>query len=225
MSKAQKQVFGPKAKSRRGRPSKREQALRGDARDILMNAAHEVMVDRDSIEISVGDIADRAGQSPAVVQYHFGGKDGLLRALLRRGTDRAVVQLTELARMDLPAEKKLRYHIRGLIRAYYEAPYVNQLMRHISDSAPGEEREEVFREFASPLADFYAALIDQGVAEGVFQRVRPMHLYMMVVGSADHIFARRKSLPALFGIPELTDESRNDYTEFLTGIILGGLRR
>lgn len=127
--------------------------------------------------------------------------------------------------MPLPAEKKREYHVRGLIKAYYEAPYVNQLMRYVSEAAPEGDREAVFREFARPLADFYASLIDQGVAEGVFRPVSPMHFYMMVVGASDHIFARRKSLPALFDAPDINDQMRREYTEFLTGILLNGLRR
>ncbi len=211
-------------KPKRGRPSKEDQLRRGDAREILINAAHEAMVDKDSVDISVVEIAERAGQSAAVVQYHFGGKEGLLHALLKRGTDRAMIQLAELAQMRMPAEKKLLYHIRGLIQAYYDAPYVNQLLRQLSEAAPDSEKEAVFREFAQPLAKFYEVVIAQGVEEGVFKPISPVLFYMAVVGASDHLFARRRSLPALFDVPDITDDMRQQYSDFLADMILNGIR-
>ncbi|WP_158969705.1 TetR family transcriptional regulator [Chachezhania sediminis] len=211
-------------RTRRGRPSKVEQERRGDIREILLSAAHDAMIAKDSIDVSIHEIADRAGQSPAVVQYHFGGKEGLLHALLKRGTDRAVTQLADLAQMEMSADRKLRYHIRGLIKAYYEAPYVNMLMRHLSEGVPAEEGEAVFREFARPLADFYEVVIAQGVSEGTFRPISPPLFYMMLVGASDYIFARRRMLPALFAIPDMTDTLRQQYAEFLAEIVLTGIR-
>lgn len=222
--KEMKRVPGPQRKPKRGRPSKEDQLRRGDAREILLSAAHQAMLDKDSVDISVVEIAERAGQSPAVVQYHFGGKEGLLHALLKRGTDRAVMQLSDLAKLEMPADKKLLYHIRGLIRAYYEAPYYNQLLRHLSETAPDSEKETVFREFAQPLANFYKVIIAQGVEEGVFKPVSPMLFYMTVVGASDHLFARRRTLPALFDIPDITDDMREQYADFLADLILNGIR-
>jgi TetR/AcrR family transcriptional regulator len=213
-----------KPRSRRGRPSKQETARRGDARQLLLDAAHEAMIAKDSVDVSVMEIAERAGQSPAVVQYHFGGKDGLLRALMRRGTDRSVAQLTELAGLDMPADRKLAAHIRGLVNAYYQAPYVNALFRHLSDLAPEGETEAVFREFSQPIVRFYEKVLAQGVAEGLFRDVSVMHLYMLIVGASDHIFARRKSLPVLFGVETMDDVQRRSYSDFLTDMVLTSLR-
>lgn len=226
--KATKPEPGPrpvKAKAKRGRPSKQEQARRGDPRELLLDAVHEVMVAKNSIDVSVAEIAERAGQSPAVVQYHFGGKAGLLQALMRRGADRSVAQLSDLIRMDLSPERKIAAHIRGLVKAYYQAPYVYALFRYLSDSAPEGEEEAVFREFAQPIVEFYDSVLAQGYAEGVFKKVSSMHMYMMVVGASDHIFARRRLLPALFGVDEITDEERRNYSDFLTEMVLNGLRR
>ena len=214
-----------KAKPKRGRPSKVEQERRGDPRQILLDAAHQAMVEKDTIDVSIVDIAEGAGQSPAVIQYHFGGKDGLLRALMSRGTEISVAQLSQLRLMDLTAEQKLTAHIRGLMKAYYQAPYVNALFRHLSDVAPDGEKEGVFREFAQPIVEFYEDVLRQGREEGSFKPVSAMHLYMLIVGASEHIFARRKSLPVLFGVSEITNEARREYSDFLTGVVLAGIRR
>ncbi|XEU22806.1 TetR family transcriptional regulator [Tistrella mobilis] len=205
---------------RRGRPSKAEQARRGDARPALIEAAHELMLLKNSIDVSVVDIANRLGQSAAVVQYHFDGKDGLLWAVLRRGTNRAVEQLTNLKTEDIPADQKLRYHIRGLLKAYYDAPYVNALMHHLSENSGPGGRDAVMMEFARPLVDFYEAVLAQGVREGIFRPVEPMFVYMMLIGASDYIFSRRSALPALFDVSDLTDAIRRDYTDFLTTSLL-----
>ena len=52
--------------------------------DKLLVAAGELMIERNSVEISLADIAQKSGVNAALVKYHFGNKDGLLLALLER---------------------------------------------------------------------------------------------------------------------------------------------
>jgi AcrR family transcriptional regulator len=50
----------------------------------LLKAAGELMTERNSIDISLSELAKKSGINAALVKYHFGNKDGLLLALLAR---------------------------------------------------------------------------------------------------------------------------------------------
>ncbi|WP_256849209.1 TetR/AcrR family transcriptional regulator, partial [Pantoea sp. Ft+CA_17] len=59
-------------------------AGRNPTADKLLLAASELMIESNSIEVSLSEIAQRSGVNAALVKYHFGNKDGLLLALLAR---------------------------------------------------------------------------------------------------------------------------------------------
>ncbi|KEQ53411.1 TetR family transcriptional regulator [Sphingobium chlorophenolicum] len=195
---------------------------RPDMREYLMQTASEIMIAKDSSEVSLSEIAEKANHSPALVQYHFGNKQGLLHAILERDGRRALAQLHELMDLDLPAVEKLRIHISGLVSAYQRAPYLNRLIHYMIQSEDQEVSGKVFTVFIEPLAKFYEVILAEGVASGQFRDIPPMHLFFIVTGASDQLFYRSNTL-RVFGISEVTEEVKKDYVRSVTGIILGGL--
>ncbi len=63
---------------------------RGDARELLLEAAAEVFAEKGFQAASVEEIAARAGFSKGAVYWHFDGKDDLFFALLEERVDRRV---------------------------------------------------------------------------------------------------------------------------------------
>ena len=52
-------------------------------RKALIGAALREISDRGSLDVTVAQIAERAGVSPALAHHYFGGKDGLIHATMR----------------------------------------------------------------------------------------------------------------------------------------------
>ena len=52
---------------------------------ILLRAAAELVTERGLVEISMRDVAERAGVTPAMITYYFEGKEGLWQALMQAG--------------------------------------------------------------------------------------------------------------------------------------------
>lgn len=52
-------------------------------RRALIGAALREISDRGSLDVTVAQIAERAGVSPALAHHYFGGKDGLIHATMR----------------------------------------------------------------------------------------------------------------------------------------------
>ena len=75
--------------------------LGASARDILLDAARDLMIETGSSDVSLHALARRAGVTAPLVKYYFGGKEGLLTALVDRalaaGQLAAIDRITERA--------------------------------------------------------------------------------------------------------------------------------
>lgn len=65
----------------RGRPRSGD---RQDLSDRLLSALRSELNEKSYAEITLKEVADRAGTSQEMVRYYFGGKDGLITAMLRQ---------------------------------------------------------------------------------------------------------------------------------------------
>src|SRR3954462_11602501 len=92
--------------------------VRNTTADRLLVAASELMIERNSIDVSLSDIAQKSGVNSALVKYHFGNKDGLLLALLGPNAATEGTQLEYLRAQPIPPTAKLKLHIAGIIGAY-----------------------------------------------------------------------------------------------------------
>lgn len=213
----------PPKRKKRGRPPLKQSPGRLDTRDYLMQAASELMISKDGADVSLSEIAEKSGLSPALVQYHFGSKEGLLLALIERDGLAGIDKLAALSKADVPAIDKLRLHVGGLINAYFRAPYMNQLLNILMRGDETETSRRVGELIIKPIVDFQAHLLEQGRREGVFCEVPPVEFYFMTVGACDHLFARRGALNQVFGIPEVTETLKRDYARFLIDTVLRGI--
>lgn len=58
-----------------------------DRRAEILHAAVDIFAERDVEQVSVGEIAERAGASPALIYHYFGGKAGLAEEALNTAAD------------------------------------------------------------------------------------------------------------------------------------------
>lgn len=210
-------------KAKRGRPKRADVELRGNTREGLLQAASELMISKNSVDISLAEVAEITNKSAGLIVYHFSNKEGLLLALLERDAAKAVEQLRELSGMKLPVQKKMRMHIGGLINAYYKTPYANRLLHELMQNASSESAQRVSEIFLKPIADFQRDLLEQGLREGVFREVDPTDFYFIVVGACDHLFARRCVLTHIFDIGEITEHIKKRYSHSLVDMVMAGI--
>jgi TetR/AcrR family transcriptional regulator len=188
-----------------------------------MQAVHAVMVENGSLNFSLNEIAVKTGLSSALVQYHFGSKEGLLLAQLDRVSARAVEQLRGLAEASLPAVVKLRLHIGGLVNAAFKAPYLNTMLHAMTQDQASDTARRVSELIFSPIAKFQRELLEQGIREGVFRPISPAMFYFIVTGACDHMFWRGSALKDVFGIDAITPEMKTEYARLITSMVLGGI--
>ncbi len=188
----------------------------------LLEAAGDLMVERNSTDISLSDIAQKSGVNAALVKYHFGNKDGLLLALLARDAGAEMANLAFVLDQPISPIEKMRRHIAGIINAYYRVPYLNRLIHLLLHQGSEATSKEVHRFFINPLFDFVRRLLDEGVAAGEFRKVDPALFYISLNGACDHLFYGRQMNARFLG-SRITDEIRRQYISHMTKLILGGL--
>ncbi len=203
--------------------AKKPRDARTPAAVALLNATAELLSEVTSIDVSLNEISQRASVNSAMIKYYFGNKEGLLLALLERDAEAAMASLKALGEMDIPARKKLKIHINGIINAYYRSPYINRLIHHMVESGSPSASRRVAQIFIEPMIDVYRVIVAQGVREGTLKDVDPGLLYYCLVGAADHIFHAGYSVPSTIGVERLDDGIKQKYAELVCDIYLRGL--
>ncbi len=191
------------------------------SRAILLNAAADLMIERNSIEVSLNEIAQRSQLNSALVKYYFGSKNGLMLALCENVLGAGLEQLKGLVEMDLPVVEKLKLHIKGIINVYFRYPFVNRLIHAMLMEQ--ELAIRVSETISKPLAETQRLLLQEGMESGQFKRVDPMMFYFIVLGACDQLFFGQHVLNHAFGIDRIDEELRRDYTNALLDLVLGGI--
>lgn len=205
------------------RVSKNCPTERSASAEALLNATAQLLSEATTIDVSLNEISQRASVNSAMIKYYFGNKEGLLLALLERDAETAMTALKALSEMDIPAQKKLKIHINGIINAYYRSPYINRLIHYMVESGSPAASKRVAQIFIEPMIDVYRDIVAQGVREGVLKDVDPGLLYYCLVGAADHIFHAGYSVPSTLGVDRLDDGIKQKYAELVCDIYLRGL--
>ena len=196
----------------------------GPAREVLLQAASDLMIELGTPEVSLHAIARRAGVTAPLVKYYFGGKEGLLTALVEADTSRSLTQLEGLLAMDVSATQKLTLHVTGIIRNHARHPYLNGLLNRLVRDSGNEASERIKANFVEPLINAQRRIIEQGVAAGEFRAIDPDHAYFLIVGACQYLFATRVPFGDLMNGAPSQDTFVRTFTAEAVDFILRGLR-
>ena len=201
----------------------RTPATRNSTAEKLLDAASELMIERNSIEVSLSEIAQKSGANSALVKYHFGNKEGLLLALLERDAAKEMSNLDYLLDQPISATAKLKLHVAGIVRAYRQFPYMNRLIHFLLHGSSQEAANEVSKFFVGPLHSFQSRLLEEGVASGEFRRQDPVLFYTSLIGACDYLFFGRHAMSRAIGVGPITEEVCREYVAHVTSMLLGGI--
>ena len=105
-------------------------------RDTVLDAVHELLADRPWAEVTMGEVAERAGVSRQTVYNTFGGRDGLSQAYVIREADRFLVVVEDAVRSN---EQDPRAALSAAIHVFLSAAASHPLVRTIASSQDGDE--------------------------------------------------------------------------------------
>lgn len=141
-------------------------------RQALIKAAIEAIHERGSLEVTVGQIAKRAGVSSALAHHYFGSKDALILSTMRY----LMHDLTEDLRARLALAETPRARISAIIGAnfspaQFEASVVSAWLVFYVRAQSSAEARRLLRVYArrlhSNLTDALARLADRPAARRI----------------------------------------------------------
>jgi AcrR family transcriptional regulator len=197
----------------------------GPAREVLLQAASDLMIELGTPEVSLHAIARRAGVTAPLVKYYFGSKEGLLVALVERDTARSLAQLDGLNAMGIDPLAKLKIHIAGIVRTYSRYPYLVGLLNHLLRETQGEASERIKASFVTPLIDAQRRIVEEGVAAGQLRPIDPDQLYFIIVGACQYLFSSRVAFAQIMGGKPGDDTFAREFPATVLDVILNGLRK
>jgi AcrR family transcriptional regulator len=217
-------------KLKRNGPSRRGSAettviVEGSREDRLLDALRDLMVERDSLDVTLGEVAARAGVNHGLVGYYFGSKEGMFVALMLRHAAGTPRQLNALMRSSMSPVEKMRVHIAGVVRSYEECPILGILLDHILNTGSREAVAQVDEIVVTPMLRFYEAILDEGVQSGDFVKMDAMFLHMIVIGACTALYTNRPRLKVGYGISQITPTFQRRYLEYVTDFILRAMRK
>lgn len=205
------------------RPTARRRAVSEQTRAKLVEATRALLTERGTLDVSIAEITSRAEVNVALVSYHFAGREGLLVEVAREDAQYALAGMKWLLEQDFNAAELLRRHIVGVVRVYFERPYLNRLLQALLREGSAEAAEAVTEFFVMPLAEARRQILHKGIASGQFEAIDVDIIGMSIDGACEHIFSSRQSRKAVLGDGSMTKALSMRYAESMANLYLRGV--
>ena len=138
-------------------------------RDRLAASARKILESEGSGQISMRRIADDVGVTAMAVYRHFADREELLNALADRGFEELSVKL-EAARLRGDLDQRMKTVLNANLDFALQHPRLFELM-FLERRTQARRYPRDFKAGASPTANQFAVLVEEGVRKGVFKQV------------------------------------------------------
>ncbi len=181
---------------RPGRPAA-SSAVSG--RQALLDATLELLGESGA-QLTLREVAERAGVRSTLVHYHFGSRDELLSAALERISGQVREQLGAAAALEGGAETRLKAIVRQVVRIFGAHPYLPRLAIEQVLAPDHRSADRFAAEIAGPNVRLLADVLARGSASGELRRVDPHHCIPMIMGTCAWFFLAAPLVERLFGL-------------------------
>jgi AcrR family transcriptional regulator len=195
----------------------------GKAREALLSAAHELMAEKGLVAVTVREIAARAGVQPALVNYHFGGKEELLRSVLDSVSAEMAERIQEVTTGRGSIEERVRALLHGVVEALRVNPYAPRLMVEHVLFADDDVIDSFVERFARPNLAAIDSLLEDGLASGALRRVESRSLVPFMFGSCVFLFLHEPVLRRLYGIDEIDADMARGFADHFAELVMHGI--
>ncbi|HXD96393.1 MAG TPA: TetR/AcrR family transcriptional regulator [Candidatus Acidoferrum sp.] len=157
-------------------------------RDALLAAGRELFAERGYDGVPVAAIAQEAGVNKAMINYHFGGKRGLYRAIVGSTFAEIVAGVEKLAESSRPAPEVLRELIAvvGELATRRHPHFCAMMLREVV--AGGKHLDPELIDQPARILGAVQRIVARGVRDGDFRPVDPLLTHLSLVGSLVFFF-------------------------------------
>jgi len=210
-----KQARGP------GRPANKPG--RTDRRKALIDAAASLFASRGFDSVSVREVAEEAGVTPAMISYYFKDKQGLQRAVLESGLDHLLEAVSAIGERD--DKSIMDEFISTYIQAINDDPWIPQLMVREVLSRDTPYRDVIVERFASRAATIMPARILEDIEAGYLRDdLDPRLMLFSMVGMCLFPYIAAPLLRPVFGY-DFDESFAETLIEHTSKLFFGGAGR
>jgi AcrR family transcriptional regulator len=183
-------------------------------RQLILDAAAQLLGESDYPATSVRDIARAVGMLPGSLYAFVENKEEILYEIVQSGIDRFVAMVDAIAEEAQDSEAQLRLAIVGHLRLVSENPRAVLVVFHQWRYLGPENRRKIVA-MRARYEQFFRNTIETGITDGSFR------------GDVNVRYAVFSILGALNWVPEWLPKGAPDVEELgtrLADLLLGGLR-
>lgn len=181
------------------------------------------MAEKGLPRVTVRDVAARAGVQPALVNYYFGGKEGLLHAVVVGVAARMLARIEEAASVQGSIEERLRSVVRAVTAHCVEEPYAPRLVMEQVLFGEDEMIDAFVAGYARPNMETVRELLEAGAEAGEIRPVEPLFLIPSLLGGCLFFFLSSPLILRLFELDAITPELAEALADNTVDVLLHGI--
>jgi TetR/AcrR family transcriptional regulator len=178
-----------------------------ETRRAILDAALDLFSERSFDGASTRSIAELAGVTQPLLNYHFAGKEELWRAavddLFERFRTSTQDRLTGLRGVDDVTIAKLM--VRHFVEFSAANPQLHRIIMQESKRA-GARLDWMVETHVRPLYENAVAMFERLAAQGELAPVAPAHLYYLLTGAGSSVFVMAPECQRLTGVDPFAPE-------------------
>lgn len=149
-------------------------------RTEILDAAQQLFTTKGVQATSIEDILKQVGIAKGTLYYHFPSKEAILRALIARTTQQIIDRAEQVAQSPLPAVQKF---LAALTAARVDEPDL-ELAEALHAPGNAEFHTLSIVETVRQLTPILSGIVEEGIAEGVFDTEHPREVIEILLTSA-----------------------------------------
>lgn len=192
------------------------------ARDRILAAAIDLFSERSFDGATTRQIAERAGVTQPLLNYHYRSKDDLWRAavdslfaMLRQSSERRAESLEGVD--DLTSAKTM---VREFVRFSARHPQLHRIITQES-KADSPRMDWLVEQHVRPLYENTVALFEHLARDGAVPPIPPEHLYYILTGAGPTMFVLGPECRRLTGLDPTADEVIDAHVDAVCLLLFG----
>ena len=192
-----------------------------ETRRTILEAALDLFAARSFDGASTRLIAERAGVTQPLLNYHFAGKEELWRAAVDDLFDRVRTtmqsRLSGLRGVDEITIAKLM--VRHFVEFSASNPQLHRIIMQESKQ-PGPRLDWLVDTHVRPLYTNAVAMFERLAARGELAPVAPAHLYYLLTGAGATVFVMAPECQRLTGVDPFTPEFVTAHADLVVDLLV-----
>ena len=192
-------------------------------RDRILTAAVDLFSERSFDGASTRDIAERAGVTQPLLNYHYRSKDELWRAavdslfdMLRRAMG---ARMDGLRGVDELTSAKLL--VREFVTFSARHPQLHRIITQES-KADGPRMDYLVEQHVRPLYETTVTMFEHLARDGAVPPIAAPHLYYILTGAGPTMFVLGPECQRLSGLDPRSDEVIDAHADAVCLLLFGG---